>query len=79
MNKGIITKRKIDKNRILYDVKISEDKIYINAEGFPDEELLLLEDEVNLIWKGDLLFVSRFDRTKKIEFNDFSSVKLKSS
>jgi hypothetical protein len=74
-----MNKRKIDKNRILYDVKISEDKIYINAEGFPDEELLLLEDEVNLIWKGDLLFVSRFDRTKKIEFNDFSSVKLKSS
>lgn len=69
-NKGIIVKRKVENSRILYDVMLSfsgniHDRIFINAEAFFNEELLQLRDEVNLIWKGDMLFVTKFEIEKK--------------
>jgi hypothetical protein len=73
-NKGIIIRQKLESNiensRILYDVKFSlsgdsYDRVFVNAEAFFNEELLQLEDEVNLIWKGDMLFVTKFNIEKK--------------
>lgn len=69
-NKGIIVKRKAENNRILYDVMLSfsgdiHDRIFINAEAFFNEEIMELRDEVNLIWKGDMLFVTKFEIKKE--------------
>lgn len=81
-NKGIIIRRKPENSRILYDVKFSSsgdihDRIFINAKAFFNEELLQLEDEVNLIWKGDMLFVTKFNIEKKVLFNEFNIYNLK--
>lgn len=69
-NKGIIIRQKPENSRILYDVKFSfpgdlYDRVFVNAEAFFNEELLQLKDEVNLIWKGDMLFVTKFNIKKK--------------